>query len=161
MQFVKMMRLLPLLAATVPFPAAHAQEMVWNSKQDDGGVYLMASEEGSFHPAIMFLCNPQTRRLIVNYDIGVEVRQQLVVWSSEGGRVELRMGEAPPSVTDSGVEVQGYDGLYVETDLTPALVRILRDGRTLSVRTSSSALDVPLAGAAEGVTALVRACGNI
>jgi hypothetical protein len=145
-----------MLAFAAISSAATAQPgLRWQHRDSGNGPLLAWEKPDTDDQPFALACNATTRHLRVSYlhkpdrqsgDVPLEL-------SAEGGRVQLTMrGER--------VELNDMFVLSSETRLTPELARVLTQGRTLTLRVRGRAINIPLAGSAEGVAALMRQCGT-
>ncbi len=156
-----------LLAVAPAF--AQGDGLAWVvHRLDDGGVSVVREnpDPDTDFQIVALTCDAETRVLRMLYYVTPEARgnqpdpggvyDAQTTWSSDGGTFELAMRgrQAEPDAEEFFVEA--------ETRLTPALIRVLTTGRKLTVRIQGAAgrpVEIPLAGSAEGMAALVQACG--
>jgi hypothetical protein len=117
---------------------------------------LMYGTPDSDDVHIGFTCRRATRQITVAFahePVGAKdgMRLGIELWS-EGGRVML----------DAAGRRMQLDDLFVleaTTTLSPALRRILTEGKTLSVMVQDGVEEIPLEGAARAAAGLMEACG--
>jgi hypothetical protein len=104
---------------------------------------------------ISFSCKLATREIVVGFmhepvraKNGMRIDMEL---SSAGGRVRL-------DATGERLQLDDRFLLLAETTLSPALRRILTEGKTLSVKVRDRGKEIPLQGAAQAAADLIRAC---
>jgi len=105
---------------------------------------------------ISFACMPATRQVKVAFTHepvgakdGMRIGMELF---SEGGRLML-------DATGERLQLDDIFVLEAKTTLSPALRRLLTEGRTLSVMVQDGVEEIPLDGAAEAAAGLIAACG--
>jgi len=146
-----------LISALTVSPALGADTgRSWIAWSDKNVTRLIYGTPESEDAVISFTCTRATRQLTVVFGHepvgakeGMRIGMELF---SEGGRVTLDA---------AGHRVQPYDIFFLEakTTLSPALRRILTEGKTLSVMVQDGVEEIPLQGAAKSAAALIEACG--
>ncbi len=105
---------------------------------------------------VSFACKRATRQILVGFihePVGARDGMRIgIELSSEGGRVGL-------DATGERLPMDDRFLLLASTTLSPALRRILTEGKTLSVTVQDGAEEIPLRGAADAAADLIKACG--
>lgn len=135
---------------------ASAQKMRWQKREGDGQIYLAYEIPDSGDQSLSLTCKTHGGQFSIDYyDDRDRTRNGTrvdVEFASEGGKLSLPMRAKQLEIGDQIV-------LRVTTALTRELVRIL-SGTTLRVTLSGDAQRIPLAGAQNGLAALVAGCGR-
>lgn len=136
--------------------AAHSENLQWLVSQYDNTTFLSYGIPDTDYSPIGFHCSTgdETVRLIVTHDApGAKDGQQMrITLSSDAGSVEL-------SAIGQFQEIDDLLHLEGQTRLDRKLARILSANGALNVSIDGSKQDIPLAGAADHIDALVAACG--
>jgi hypothetical protein len=146
-----------LISALTVSPALGADAgrswIAWSDKKVTRLIYGTPESEDA---VISFTCTRATRQIAVAFGHepvgakdGMRIGMELL---SEGGRVML-------DATGQGAQLHDIFFLEAKTTLSPALRRILTEGKTLSVMVQDGAEEIPLQGAAKAAAALIAACG--
>ncbi len=136
-------------------------DTTWIVREErNGNVGLTWETAETNHVTVDLSCRASDRSLHMIYYVepanardGVEMQ---VTLASEGGAVELGMTGHRPE------EGNAFYFLNIQTQMTPALARVLTTGPSLVIRIQGDgrATAIPLAGSAQGMAALVRVCGG-
>ncbi|MEW9613740.1 hypothetical protein AB3G45_07890 [Shinella sp. S4-D37] len=136
--------------------AASSENLQWLVSQYDNTTFLSYGIPDTDYSPIGFYCSTgdETVRLIVTHDApdAKDGQQMRVTLSSDAGSVEL-------SASGQFQEIDDMLHLEGQTRLDRKLVRILSANGALNVSIDGSKQDIPLAGAADHIDALVAACG--
>lgn len=153
------MRRLAILLGLLLAPGALArdQPLQWQTRQSADGFILAYEQPDSDNQPISFACEPPSAAvqvMVVPPHRAVRAGSRInVEFASEGGRARMTM-LAERSELDDGVMLRGT------VRLREGLGEVLARGGQLRLSFGRRSQTFPLAGSAEGVAALRRACGG-
>lgn len=128
----------------------------WSAVADADGSALVYGTPGTDDVVIRLSCARATREITVGF-------RHEPVGAKDGMRIGMELfSEGGNLVLDATGHRLLLDDIFVleaKTAWNPALRRLLADGRTLSVMVQDGVAEIPLAGAKDGIAALIEACG--
>jgi len=148
-------RIMATMIMASAMQAVAAGPMQWQQRANDGGIVLAYEEPDTGNQGLVLACRPGAATMSMRY-------AQDTQRSRNGQRVEVELAsEGGRSTLSLRAEQQELDDQMVlvgEIALTQAVAGIFQGG-TLRITQAGQTEWIPLAGARQGISALVRTCG--